>query len=40
MGTIVVEALRAEGLDVVWDGSTGSRIQVTIPGWRKPLPEA
>ena len=39
VGTAVVDALRAEGLDVDWDGSTTSRIHVSIPDWRKPLPE-
>lgn len=38
VGTAVAEALRAEGLDVEWNGSNASRIQVTITDWRKPLP--
>lgn len=38
VGTTVADALRAEGLDVDWDGSTESRIRVDISDWRKPLP--
>lgn len=39
VATAVADALRAEGLEVAWDGSTASRILVSIPDWRKPLPE-
>lgn len=39
VGTRVVEALRAEGLEVEWNGSNTSRVRVRVPAWRKPLPE-
>jgi hypothetical protein len=35
---LLLEALRDAGLEASWDGSTGSRVQVTIDDWRKPLP--
>lgn len=38
VGRRVAEAVRAEGLEVVWDGSASQRIAVTITRWRKPLP--
>lgn len=38
VGHRVAQALRAQGLDVAWDGDTGQRIDVTITDWRKPLP--
>ena len=38
VGGRVVAALRAEGLDVDWNGDTESRISVEIAHWRKPLP--
>lgn len=37
-GTVVADALRYAGLDVVWDGTPGQRIAVTIADWRKRLP--
>lgn len=38
-GTAVADALRAEGLEVEWNGSNSTRIRVAIPEWRKPLPQ-
>lgn len=38
VGVRVAAALRAQGLEVAWDGDTGRRIEVAIPAWRKPLP--
>ena len=36
--TIMVRVLRNAGLDVSWDGSPASRLQVAITDWRRPLP--
>jgi hypothetical protein len=38
VGHRVADALRAQGLDVTWDGNTGARVEVAITQWRKPLP--
>lgn len=38
-GTAVADALRAEGLEVDWNGSNATRIRVAIAEWRKPLPQ-
>lgn len=38
VGQRVSDALREQGLTVDWDGSTGRRIAVEVPSWRKPLP--
>jgi hypothetical protein len=38
VGHRVADALRAQGLDVTWDGDTGQRVEVAITEWRKPLP--
>lgn len=38
VGGLVRDAIRAEGLDVVWDGTIEQRIRVEITDWRKPLP--
>lgn len=37
-GRVVVQALRAQGLEVDWDDDTGRRIQVGVGVWDKPLP--
>lgn len=34
----IVEALRAEGLRVKWNGSAGTRITLLDVDWRRPLP--
>lgn len=38
VGEMVRDALVAEGLDVIWNGTSAQRIGVRVPAWRKPLP--
>jgi hypothetical protein len=40
VGQQVVDALRAEGLEVEWDGRPTSRPVVRHLDWRRPLPES
>lgn len=38
VGSVIVAALEAEGMDVTWDGTSVTRICVSVTDWRKRLP--
>jgi hypothetical protein len=40
VGQQVVDALRAEGLEVEWDGTPTNRPAVLHLDWRRPLPQS